>query len=52
MTRVTTARDGILAQELKPLGLRVPEWRVLATLGQFEAMSATAFDTDWISGLA
>lgn len=30
MTRVIAARDGMLARELKDLGLRVPEWRVLA----------------------
>jgi DNA-binding MarR family transcriptional regulator len=39
MTRVTTARDGTLAQELKPLGLRVPEWRVLALVSARQRLS-------------
>jgi DNA-binding MarR family transcriptional regulator len=32
MTQVIAARDSALAGELKGLGLRVPEWRVLASL--------------------
>ena len=32
MTQVIAARDNALAGELKGLGLRVPEWRVLASL--------------------
>jgi DNA-binding MarR family transcriptional regulator len=32
MTQAMAARDAALAGELKALGLRVPDWRVLATL--------------------
>ncbi len=32
MTQAIAARDSALAGELKTLGLRVPEWRVLASL--------------------
>lgn len=32
MTQAMAARDNALAAELKALGLRVPDWRVLATL--------------------
>ena len=32
MTQAIAARDNALAGELKTLGLRVPEWRVLASL--------------------
>lgn len=32
MTQAIAARDNALAAELKDLGLRVPDWRVLATL--------------------
>ena len=32
MTQAMAARDNALAAELKDLGLRVPDWRVLATL--------------------
>ncbi len=32
MTQAMAARDNALAGELKDLGLRVPDWRVLATL--------------------
>lgn len=32
MTQVISARDRALVEELKELGLRVPEWRILASL--------------------
>ena len=39
MTQVIAARDRALAGELKALGLRVPEWRVLASLSARRRLS-------------
>lgn len=39
MTQAISARDRALVEELKELGLRVPEWRVLATLFARKSLS-------------
>lgn len=39
MTQVIASRDRRLAIELKPIGLRVPEWRALASLHARKSLS-------------